>query len=379
MKRTTYVVVGLMLMSLYCYGDGMIIDSFDSTGQLRFNQMETSAVYRIEWASTPAGPWTNSWASLTDLSGTTAGIVTVSVPMVYRVVAQTPPANMVLVAPGSFTMGNSTNIFPEGLSSESPQHQVFVSPFFIGIHEVTYQEWEDVRQWALTNGFADIPAGAGKAASHPVQQVSWYAVLAWCNARSVREGLDPVYYRDAAQSLVCTTAVDALYVSADSVRWSANGYRLPTEAEWEKAARGGVDNRRFPWSHSDLITHSNANYTSDAAHPYDVSETRGPHPLYTSGGAPYTSPVGSFPPNDVGLYDMCGNVMEWCWDRYSSTYYANSPVSDPRGPASGSYRVCRGGTYGMQASGCRSSSRWSLNGPGDRWNDTGFRVARSAH
>ncbi len=378
--NTRSVAMTLVLpFALNCLGDGLAIESFQSSGRLTFNQPTTTAIYRIEWASSPTGSWTSSWAPLTDLPPSGTGTITVSVPMVYRVVAQEAPADMALVTPGSFTMGNSTSIFPEGLSSESPQHEVTISPFFMGRHEVTYQEWTDVRLWALTNGFAGLYAGAGKGSAHPVQQVSWLDAMVWCNARSVKDGLTPIYYRDSAQTVLSTNTTDAAYVTAAAVRWSANGYRLPTEAEWEKAARGGTENRRFPWSHSDLITHSNANYLSDASHAYDVSTTRGHHPLYTSGGTPYTSPVGSFPPNEYGLYDMCGNVTEWCWDRVSSTYYSFSPVSEPRGPDSGSYRVCRGGTYGTQASGCRASSRFSINGPGDRWNDTGFRVVRSAH
>ena len=131
-------------------------------------------------------------------------------------------------------------------------------------------------------------------------------MVKWCNARSEKEGLAPCYHTDVARTAVYRTGrVD---VTNDMVNWSANGYRLPTEAEWEKAARGGLVGRRFPWG--DQITHSLANYSSDSIYPYDTSPTRGYHPDYQAGGAPYTSPVGNFAANGYGLYDMAGNVYE---------------------------------------------------------------------
>ncbi|HOB97331.1 MAG TPA: SUMF1/EgtB/PvdO family nonheme iron enzyme [Verrucomicrobiota bacterium] len=248
------------------------------------------------------------------------------------------PAGMVLIPTGTFTMGDTFN---EGESRERPVHSVYVSAFYMDKFAVTEALWDEVRVWANANGYDLGTVGAGRAADHPVHSVNWYDAVKWCNARSEREGRIPAYYTSAGQTTVYQSGqVD---VQNDWVKWDA-GYRLPTDAEWEKAARGGLEGNRFPWG--DTIQHSRANYNSTMSYTYDTSPTRGYHPTFATGGEPYTSPVGYFAPNGYGLYDMAGNVWEWCWDWYSTSYYGVSPAADPRGPTSGSIRVERGGCWG---------------------------------
>jgi formylglycine-generating enzyme required for sulfatase activity len=273
---------------------------------------------------------------------------------------------MVLIPAGSFSMGDS---FTEGYSDERPVHTVYVSAFYMQATETTKAQWDDVANWAASNGY-DINAagGSGKASNHPVYYVTWYECVKYCNARSQKEGLTP-----------CYTVSGTTYKAGSSTpdcNWSANGYRLPTEAEWEKAARGGVSGKRFPWG--DTINHSYANYYN-STYSYESPQGVGYHPTYNDGVSPYTSSVGSFEPNGYGLYDMAGNVWEWCNDWYSSGYYAtaDATTNNPRGASSGSNRVVRGGSWSVSALYCSAAGRGNC-GPGSIYDYVGFRPARSS-
>ena len=290
------------------------------------------------------------------------------------------PTEMVLIPAGYFDMGDTFN---EGESNELPDHTVYVSGFYLNKYEVTNEEVRRVLQWAYDNDkitatatevinnegiswgllnviseFCQISFSnttfsvkAGKD-NYPCVEITWFGAMAYCKYRNEMEGKE-----------------QTIDLTDWSIDFSKKGYRLPTEAEWEKAARGGAVGHGFPWIDTDTITHSRANYFSTneifgIQMPYDVSPTRYWHPDYGKGDYPYTSPIGSFAPNGYGLYDMAGNVMEWCWDYYDSSYYGSSPVHDPRGPNWSLYRVIRDGSWCDPAYYLRCAFRACLWGTG---------------
>ncbi len=204
-----------------------------------------------------------------------------------------------------------------------------VDSFMMDATEITKSHWD-----LVANSTPDVSAGSGavKAAGHPVQGITWYECVRWCNARSIQDGLTPCYN-------VTTWACD----------FSADGYRLPTRVECEYASRGGLSNQLYPWGNE--IDHTNANYYSSV---YDM-----PHPDYSTGGYPYTSPVGSFDPNGYGLYDMAGNVWEWCND------------------SSGGARIRKGGSWDSWETDLRCGSFVTKPPEFDSWL-LGFRTVRNA-
>jgi formylglycine-generating enzyme required for sulfatase activity len=277
---------------------------------------------------------------------------------------------MMLIPAGHFQMGDS---FGEGGASELPIHSVHVSAFYMDRCEVTKELWDDVSHWATNHGYIFRHHAQGKAPGHPAHSLDWHDALLWCNARSEKEGRVPAYYTDSSLNSVYRSG--AFIGGNESVKWDA-GYRLPTEAEWEKAARGGAIGRRFAWADTDTISHSQANYFSPKLQAYDLAATDGFHPGFYTGALPYTSPAGYFNANanGYGLYDMSGNIAEWCWDGYAS--YSGDAQADPRGPNDQSiaYRVVRGGAWDYYPVASRVAMRLGNRGPATAATVIGFRT-----
>jgi formylglycine-generating enzyme required for sulfatase activity len=344
------------------------ITSFQPDGTLTWTNVCTNCEAAVEKLSEAT---TGQWAMVYSEQAT-ALVSSVEMDMTdawawFRVVNTTEsdtPAGMVLI-PGGTNSGTNPLASGESYSDGSypATYSLTVGAFYMDRHEVTKALWDEVATWAASHGY-DISTvgGSGKAPDHPVQVVTWYRCVKWCNARSEMENLTPAYYTSADTTTVYRTGL--LDVQDDWMRWDT-GYRLPTSEEWEYAARGGAVSRRFPWG-GDTISHDDANYRSyweDGApyYPYDYATESGWHPSYISGGTPYTSPVGSFAANAYGLFDMAGNVFEWCNDWHPD----HVDVS----------RVLRGGSWSYITMYCRVGQSLP-NDPGNNNNNIGFRTVR---
>ena len=304
------------------------------------------------------------------------------------------PDDMTFIPGGTFQMGDTLD---EGNDDETPVHTVTLDAFYMGKYEITNQQYcaflnsaydacdikvdggivytssDDSNSYPYCNTHTVNPhtqidysdgvfsvrtkGGATDMSNHPMVMVSWFGAAAFCNWKSEQESLEPCYN-----------------VSIWTCDFTKTGFRLPTEAEWEHAARGGLSGKRYPWS--DSIVTAQANYL-DSGDPYET------------GGWPWTTPVGFYDGqlrekadfnwpasqstyqtssgvNCHGLYDIAGNVYEWCNDWYDRTYYDSSRAVNPQGPAGGSHRVLRGGGWDSNAGGSRSANR-SASAPG-AWN-----------
>ncbi len=326
------------------------------TDDMRVTGSASSTVRIANLQASDAGNYTARVSNPAGSRDSASAVLTVVVPIAPA------PSGMALIPAGAFTMGNCMDP-NEGNPNELPLHTVYVSAFYMDKYDVTYALWQQVYHWAVAHGYSFDYAGSGKAANHPVQTVDWYDCVKWCNARSEMEGRTPAYYTSAAQA----TVYRAGWVDVDNswVKWNA-GYRLPTEAEWEKAARGGLSGRRFPWGNT--ISESKANYyawplsLNSSGYAYDVNPYTGCNPSFGMGNLPYTSPVNTFAPNGYGLYDMAGNVWQWCWDWFGG--YSSGSQTDPHGPTSGPSRMIRGGGWDGDAVNCRAADRnfyWVVN------------------
>jgi formylglycine-generating enzyme required for sulfatase activity len=243
---------------------------------------------------------------------------------------------MVKVTGGTFQMGSTS-----GDSDEKPVHSVTVSSFWISKHEVTQKEWMDVMgaapelPWFSIRGMGD---------NFPAYNISWYDAVKFCNTLSDNEGLTKAY---SLSGSVIRPTVELVP--------GAEGYRLPTEAEWEYAARGGKDSEGY--------TYSGSNTVDDVA-------------WYTGNSESKTHSVGGKQANELGLYDMSGNVWEWCWDGYGSYSSSAQTNPTPTGDTSSTGCVLRGGCWNYSDSHARSASRDHAHLSYQR-SDIGFRVARS--
>jgi formylglycine-generating enzyme required for sulfatase activity len=326
------------------------ISAFNVDGTIFWSGANSGATYQVQ-ATTSLAAGSN-WVDFVQIPVTNYSNTNL-------IISFDPPPGMALIPAGTFTIGDTLDGEKDAISTN-----VYVSAFYMDMNLVSYAQWQSTYSYATNQGYEFDDAGGGKDSNHPVYEVSWYDALKWSNARSQQAGLTPVYYSDPALTEVFSNSDVSPYVN-----WAANGYRLPTEAEWEKAARGGLRGYRFPWG--DTISWQQANYVGDHGgngFPYDYSATNGYDPTFDTGLSPYTSPVGFFAPNGYGLNDMAGNVFEWCWDWYAAAknYPPGSPYLggyDPRGPASSptGTRVVRGGSWFDVAYSARCACRYDLD------------------
>jgi formylglycine-generating enzyme required for sulfatase activity len=309
-----------------------------------------------------------------------------------------PP--MVLVSGGEYDMGDHHDGKPEAL----PVHTVYIDPFYIDVYEVTNQQYCNFLNYAYSQGWLEIgftiyQAGTGKTIpycgvyshynyshihftgvftptggmeQHPVMDVTWYGAAAYANWKSEQQGLTPCYN---LKTWECT--------------FEAGGHRLPTEAEWEKAARGELYNpyHRYPWG--DDLFNNIANYwnSGDPYEPRNKPSFTIPTGFYT--GELHYKEEFNWPgsqeryqtmdgKNGWGLYDMSGNVSEWCNDWYDPNYYSYSPYDNPKGPASGGPEPCRvqrGGFWNLGVHYLRCAYR-DYGGPSGSGGTVGFRLVR---
>ncbi len=352
------------------------ITGFARDGRFAWTNVAGPSRFTISWSFSVTGaPEIVAYGPVTGI------VMTSSWP---RPTTPRPSASTACMIPaGTFRMGNCDPALSR--PTEQPVHDVQVSAFYMDRTEVTKDQWDAVRNWALTNGYTDLGEGLATYTNHPVQQVSWYDCAKWCNARSEKDRLVPAYYTGTGLTNVYRTGTSDL--DATNVNWSANGYRLPTEAEWEKAARGGLDANHYPWpstnaAYASDFTNTDANFYVSL----DPFEGGGPSdPQTTPAGYYNGSQVingitqGANMTNGYSLYDMAGNVREWCWDRYDasyfSTYATNAWPANPTGPASGTDRTVRGGSWQQSSAGAfRCAYRNSALVAGD--GNTGFRCVR---
>lgn len=246
------------------------------------------------------------------------------------------PEEFSSIPAGTFIMGSPLSEI--GRYVWEIQHEVTLTkPYRMKKTEVTSAQWDAIRSHAVSYGYTDLSKATGLADEGPAEALSWFDAIKWCNLRSEIECRRPVYYHDAALGNGSVFKQGQGVVYPD---WNADGYRLPTEAEWEYACRAGT---------------TGAYHTEDSSVPMGLDYALDEAGWFASNSMAHSHAVAQKTPNAWGLYDMHGNVWEWCWDPYEP--YTTAAVTDPLGGPDNGTRVYRGGSWNFYAFSCRSAFR----------------------
>jgi formylglycine-generating enzyme required for sulfatase activity len=378
----------LLLAAGFVSGQTVRITSLEGDGDLTWQCNTLYVSYRIQKAPSPLEHWRAISTEFNDLPGT-ALTMHATVPMdmsdmgLFRIRATPGTERMAVVYGGFFEMGDNWDV---GGFNEVPVHEIYINGFLMDKYEITNGDMA----YILTQAYRDSKVSAsednvfntegvqhqllrlhspncpiefsptlrmfvvfGPERDWPCVEVTWYGAQAYCNYRSDEEGLE--------------RCINFLTWTCD---FTKKGYRLPTEAEWEKGARGALAGHYYPWPSydgvpADHIDHSKANYGN-----------YGPTPVGFYDGN--QSPPGPDMANGWGLYDMAGNVREWCYDYYQGNWYSHPDCTDANttGPATGTDRVRRGGYFGSVINHLRCAAR-STEDPIEGDGSTGFRCVRN--
>lgn len=301
-----------------------------TNGDLLVTNLLPASAATIQWAPTPTGPWSESWSSLQNVVADSHGTIHAKVPMFFQVRVSNPdPERLVWIPPGTFTQGSPTNEYLH--SVDEPQHPVTITRgFWIGRHEVTQAEYTQV-----IGANPSVNLGINL----PVDSITWFDATNYCarltEQQRIAGRLPPGFV-----------------------------YRLATEAEWEYACRAGTPSA---FNVGAALITGQANFYGLQEYVSSIGPIQNPNSVPLN----RPTPIETYPPNAWGIYDMHGNTWEWCRDWFGD--YPTTSVSDPVGPATGTYRTLRGGSWSNEGSSCRSAYR-SGRFPDFGENNVGMRV-----